>query len=114
VELAPPRELLPPGATRWALLNDVAIRTGKAVRTIREWCAAGLLHSTSLVGGYGGVWVAALADGWPVNGPNVESYREHRKNVNRENQAKRRATRASAQPSPRKKSRPRRSASRAL
>lgn len=74
----PPASDLPPGATAWALVNNVAMRTGKKVRTIESWCEKGLLHSITLAGGYGGVWVAIRADGWPVDGPNVKGYQDKR------------------------------------
>ncbi|KFE60103.1 hypothetical protein [Hyalangium minutum] len=74
----PPLELLPPGAQAWALLNDVAIRTGKEVRTVRNACEQGLFHSIGLAGGYLGIWVAVREGGWPVDGPKVQEYRAHR------------------------------------
>ena len=74
----PPVFALPPGAKRWDSANNVAIRTGKSVRTIESWCAKGLLHSASLAGSYGGLWVAVVEDGWPLNGPGVEAYRKQR------------------------------------
>lgn len=74
----PPVSMLPPGAECWSIVNDVAIRTGKDVRTIENWCEMGLFHSTKLAGGYGGVWVAVTADGWPVDGPGVAEYQQRR------------------------------------
>jgi hypothetical protein len=76
---SPPTELLPPGATGWALVNDVAIRTGKTVRTVRGACEAGLFHFVTLAGGYLGTWIAVREGGWPVDGPKVAAYREHRR-----------------------------------
>jgi hypothetical protein len=75
---SPPLSALPQGAARWEIVNEVAIRTGKDVRTIESWCEKGLFHSIDLAGGYGGVWVAVTADGWPVNGPGVAAYRQRR------------------------------------
>lgn len=91
----PPSSLLPPGASRWEVVNEVAIRLKRGVRTIESWCARGLLHSESLAGGYGGVWVAVTAEGWPIKGPNVDAYSAQRSKVCRDREATRRAARAS-------------------
>jgi hypothetical protein len=110
---SPPLSLLPPGAARWDVVNEVAIRLGRDVRTILSLCRKGLLHSYSMAGGYLGIWVAVTVEGAPVDGPKVESYREHRSNVSRQREARLRAAReAAAQASPKKKPRSR-SASRA-
>jgi hypothetical protein len=37
--LMPPLPRLPSGATKWATVKDVAIRTQKEVRTIKRRCA---------------------------------------------------------------------------
>jgi hypothetical protein len=73
-----PRVALPPGAARWETPNEVAIRYEKTVRAIKDWCRVGLIFSTRLAGGYGGVWVAVAADGVPLDGPRVTDYRAQR------------------------------------
>lgn len=73
-----PSNPLPPGADRWALVNDVAVTTGKRVETILAWCRKGLFHIATLAGGYGGTWVAVAEHGWPVDGPGIAAYRAQR------------------------------------
>ena len=103
---SPPASLLPAGAGRWEVVNEVAIRLGRDVRTVESWCEKGLLCCEALAGGYGGVWVAVTAEGWPINGPKVQSYRQHRSELCRQREAARRAAREAAAPP--KKSRSRR------
>lgn len=75
----PPESELPEGATEWATVNDVAIATEHEVRTVKHWCAKGLVHTFELVGGYGGLWIAAR-NGWPVtNAAGIAKYRERRR-----------------------------------
>lgn len=79
-------------------MNEVAIRIKRDVRTIEHWCERGLLHSTALAGGYGGVWVAVTDEGWPMDGPNVEAYSETRSEVCRQREASRKAARENPEP----------------
>lgn len=76
--LVPPVPL-PPGAVRWATLEDVAIITKKEVRTIKHWCDQGLFHVADLAAGYGGRWVAVNEGNWPVTNPEgAAAYRKRR------------------------------------
>ncbi|KFE60102.1 hypothetical protein [Hyalangium minutum] len=72
-------------------MNEVAIRLQRDVRTVEHWCERGLLHSTALAGGYGGVWVAVTDEGWPVDGPNVKAYSETRSEACRQREAEKAA-----------------------
>lgn len=86
--LKPPASQLPDGACDWATVEDVAIALGKDVRTVRDWCANGLVHSKGLAGGYGGRWIAVAEGCWPIDGPGVEAYRARRSAVSQKNGAK--------------------------
>ena len=104
--MSPPLSLLPPLAAKWDVVNEVAIRLGRDVRTVESWCEKGLLHTLKLAGGYGGIWVAVTADGWPLDGPNVSAYSERRSEQCRQREA---AKVEQAKPAP-KKARRRKSA----
>jgi hypothetical protein len=107
---SPPASLLPAGAARWEIVNEVSIRLGRDLRTVESWCEKGLLHSLSLAGGYGGLWVAVTGEGWPLDGPRVQAYREHRSELCRKREAARRSAREASVPVKKSRSRPRRSA----
>lgn len=78
-QLSPPMSRLPPGAAKWATVEDVAIFTKKEVRTIKRWCERGLFFVFELAAGFGGRWVAVDADSWPLTNPSgAQVYRERR------------------------------------
>jgi hypothetical protein len=85
--LKPPASWLPPGASDWATVEDVAIALGKDVRTVKDWCAKRLVHCQELAGGYGGRWISVAEGCWPINGPGVDDYRAQRSAVSRTNGA---------------------------
>ncbi|HVG57670.1 MAG TPA: hypothetical protein VNA24_03895 [Hyalangium sp.] len=108
--LMPPLSRLPQGATSWATVEDVAIRTRKEVRTIKHWCALGLFFVEVLAGGYGGTWVAVDADTWPLtNAAGAKLYREARSASSRVGARASVESRRSKKPA-RRSSSPRRSA----
>lgn len=77
--MKPPASLLPPGASDWVLLEDMARGLNKDVRTIKLWCERQLVHVAELAGGIGGRWIAVIEGYWPVANPaGVEAYRKQR------------------------------------
>jgi hypothetical protein len=77
--IKPPSSRLPPGATDWVLLEDMARGLNKDVRTIKLWCDRQLVYVEELAGGVGGRWIAVAEGCWPISNPaGVTAYRQKR------------------------------------
>lgn len=77
--LSPPDSLLPPGASSWILLEELAKVLRKDVRTLKRWCTRQLVYCEPLAGGAGGFWIAVTDSYWPLSNPTgAAAYRQYR------------------------------------